>query len=450
MSTSLPFTSATLLTGVTALATLASTAQFARAEIDGVKVIAVHDIGPFSGKGYRELQAELSGRAPGGPYRVPVTLLAPSEPSQHSGMAIVDVVNTRTIGQDQWVLGGRPLPLARIHMGDAFLLGRGNVYVDAMWDKAAVEALGTGVIAARADGYAILADIAALAREPSRFITASGRLPDSRNVIAYGYSQSGSLLRGWYYDHLNSQSSRPVFDGALIAGAGGGCRDLKTGKGKSCPGALADGGKVFILATQTDVEWGGDAERAEAPNYRVFEIAGVSHIPAAAADFRQHGMPDQNPVGFGPFFRAALANMQAWLEGVDPPANAYIELSNEPPRDLEGDPVKSSTRDGDGNAKGGIRPPHLPARTEAGQAIGAPLGTYSGFAWSYEKSNPFFLISGKFTPFPADRLKALYSDHESYVSAVRGAADDLVRKRFILSEDAAAYVSAAKTENVGH
>jgi Alpha/beta hydrolase domain len=444
------YTSVTFLIGLVAFAGVAGTIPAARAEIADVKVVAAREIGPFGGKNYRELQAELSGRAPGGPYRVPVTLLAPSDPAQHSDMAIVDVVNTVTIGKDQWVLGGRPFPLARIHMGDAFLLRMGNVYVDAMWDKAAVEALGNGSIATGADGYAIIADIAALAREPGRFIRGSSELPASRSVVAYGYSQSGSLLRGWFYDHLNSGGGRPAFDGALVAGAAGGCRDLKTGKGKTCPGALAGGGKIIVLSTQTDVEWGGDAERAQGPDYRVFEIAGVSHIPASAADFRQHGMPDQNPVDFGPFFRAALVNMQAWLNGVEPPESTYIELSDAPARDLGGDPVKPSALDGDGNAKGGVRPPHMHAITEAGQVVGAPLGTYTGFAWPYEKSNFFFLISGTFTPFPAERLKALYPDRESYVSAVKGAADDLVKKRLILREDAAAYVGVAKTESIAN
>jgi hypothetical protein len=29
---------------------------------------------------------------------------------------------------------------------------------------------------------------------------------------------------------------------------------------------------------ETDVEWGGDAERGVNPDYRVIEIAGMSHI----------------------------------------------------------------------------------------------------------------------------------------------------------------------------
>ena len=112
-----------------------------RAEITKVTVTSAKDIGPFGGKAYREVAATMEGRAPGGPYSVPVTLAFPQRPADHSGVAVVDVVNTVTIGRTQWVIGGRPLPLARIHMGDAFLFGGGRSYVAPIWDKAAVEAL---------------------------------------------------------------------------------------------------------------------------------------------------------------------------------------------------------------------------------------------------------------------------------------------------------------------
>jgi hypothetical protein len=59
---------------------------------------------------------------------------------------------------------------------------------------------------------------------------------------------------------------------------------------KTCAGALADGSKVIDFSPETDVEWGDDAERRVNPDYRVIEIAG----PASWADFRSHGMPEQN------------------------------------------------------------------------------------------------------------------------------------------------------------
>jgi hypothetical protein len=153
------------------------------------------DIGPFRGKAYREVEAQMHGNAPGGAYAVPVTLAFPKQVPDHNGFAIVDIVNTITIGREQWVLGGQPMLLARRHMGDDFLFGRGNVYVGVIWDKTAVEALGSGTIATAVDGYTILRDAATVARNPSRYLPAeAGTVPASDNIIAYGYSQTGNLL----------------------------------------------------------------------------------------------------------------------------------------------------------------------------------------------------------------------------------------------------------------
>ena len=98
----------------------------AKAEIARIEVLAEREIGPFAGKPYREVEARMEGTAPGGAYSVPVTLALPKRASDHNGFAIVDVVNTITIYYDNWVLGGQPLPLARGHMGDAFLFGPGQ------------------------------------------------------------------------------------------------------------------------------------------------------------------------------------------------------------------------------------------------------------------------------------------------------------------------------------
>jgi hypothetical protein len=295
--------------------------------------------------------------------------------------------------------------------------------VGVIWDKTAVEVLGNGTIATAADGYTILRDAATVARNPSKYLPAeAGAAPASGNIIAYGYSQTGGLLRGWYFDHLNGETGTPAFNGGLVGGAAGRCRASKT-----CGGALADGGKVIDLLTETDVEWGGDAERGVNPDYRVIEIAGVSHISASAADFRSHGMPEQNPVGFEPVFRAALVNLQEWLSGRDPPPSAAIDLSDAPPRNLECcGPVREAARDADGNAKGGVRLPHMTSPLSDGRKAGAPLGKYTGFALDYVKSNFFFVISRTFKPFPPEKIKELYPNHAAYVDAVTASTEDLV------------------------
>ena len=51
-----------------------------------------------------------------------------------------------------------------------------------------------------------------------------------------------------------------------MGGANGRCLDLHDMAFKTCAGALADGGKVIDLLPETDVEWGGDAERGVNPD----------------------------------------------------------------------------------------------------------------------------------------------------------------------------------------
>ncbi len=419
------------------------------AEINSLTALSSKDIGPFNGKPYREIEARMEGDAPGGSYAVPITLVLPLQAADHNGFAVVDIINTVTIGKGDFVIGGAPLPLARTHMGDEFLFGRGNAYVGVMWDKSAVFTLKNGTIAAADDGYTILRDAAALARNPAKFLTAdAGVASSSSKTIAYGYSQTGALLRGWYVNHMNSQDGTAAFDGGIVAGASGGCQGPSSGWWL-CEGAIVDGGKIISLSTETDAEWGGYVERGEDPDYRFFEIAGVSHIPATEADFRAHGMPEQNMADFGPAFRAALVNLEDWLNGKNPPPSASIELANTPSRQVDGVGLRPAVRDADGNAKGGVRLPHMPTTLADGKQAGAPLGSYTGIAWDHETSNIFFMISGTFTPFPPDKIKALYPDHETYVTAVTAAAQELVSKRHILPEDADAYIAAAQISDIG-
>jgi hypothetical protein len=440
-----------MLTAAMVLGFSVTGASFSRAEITKATAVSSKDIGPFNNKPYRELEVRMEGTAPGGPYAVPITLVVPARADDHNGFAVVDIINTITIGKPQFVSGGKPLPLARGHMGDEFLFGRGNAYVGVMWDKTATDSLKIGTIAAPGDGYTIFEDAAALARDPAKFLSAdAGSLPGSERLIAYGFSQTGAVLRGWYADHRNNKDGKPVFDGGLVAGAGGGCFSIQTAEWSDCEGALADSGKIISLSSEGDAEWGGYYERGESPDYRFLEIAGVSHIPATEADFRKLGMPEQNAIDFGPAYRAALVNLQEWLDGKSPPASASIELAATPTKEVDGVGLRPAARDEDGNAKGGVRLPHMPTVLADGTKSGAPLGQYAGLAWSYyEKDNFFFLIGGTFTPFPPDKIKARYPTHETYVAAVTAAARDLAAKRYILAEDADAYVAEAERSDIG-
>ena len=69
-------------------------------------------------------------------------------------------------------------------------------------------------------------------------------------------------------------------------------------------------------------------------------------------------------------------------------------------------------------------------------------------------------LSGSYVPFattraariaegdPRPSLEERYGNHDGYVSAVRAAADELVRARLLLPEDAERYVREAETSDV--
>lgn len=216
-----------------------------------------------------------------------------------------------------------------------------------------------------------------------------------------------------------------------------------------CGGALFDGGKVIAIMTEGDAEWTGFIERGETSDYRAIEIAGVAHIPVATADFRTFGVPGQNPVDAFSAFRAALTNLQDWLRGIEPPPSIAITLKEGPAGSLLDAPYKEAVRDADGNALGGLRLPHMPSEPVGGKMVGAPLGRHGGLDLSFKDTNMYFLLSGTFSPFSPERVRDLYPSHDTYVSAVSVAAKGLSAKRYILPEDADAYVKAAARSTVG-
>jgi len=208
---------------------------------------------------------------------------------------------------------------------------------------------------------------------------------------------------------------------------------------------LADGGKVSVFSTESDAQRGGFLERAETTAYRLDEIAGVAHTPQPIVPFGALA-PEQNPMLFSPAVRAALRNLIAWMDGVEPPANNYMTLESQEFL-FAGVPFRYAVRDADGNAVGGIRLPHMTATDSSGE-IGAPLGTYLGI--DFAQAIGAVAFGGRFIPFDSAKLSSLYPDHGTYVERVAKAAHRLVKRREILKEDAKAYIRDASSSSVGN
>jgi hypothetical protein len=411
--------------------------------ITSVSVVSSTQLGEFDHRDYREVQIRMMGTAPGGAYDVPVTLAFPQESKDYSGVALVDVVTTSTI------TGVLPAPITpgprysgRAFLGDAYLFGSGHSYVAVEWDKRTVDIRQIGTIAASGDAFTIIRDAAHLARDPV-LVPINDRPDAVSKIIAFGYSQTGGVVRGFFHSHQNTNGPL-AFDGALYGAADGGCIEPPLGR-FICAGTFSDGGKVIAFGTETDAQRGGFLQRGETSDYRYFDIAGTTHISAAGIDFRPFDAPHQNPIDVSPAVRSALSNLVAWIDGTEPPSSIYLELL--PAESIVfGNPFRYAVRDGDGNAVGGLRLPHMTAMHKSGE-VGAPLGIYEGV--DFAQTNFFLWLGGHFTPFDSDKLDSLYPTHGSYVERVAKAAHRLVERREILKEDANAYIREASHSTIG-
>jgi hypothetical protein len=415
----------------------------ARATVTSVSVVSSTDLGEFDHRDYREVQIRMVGTAPGGAYDVPVTLAFPERSKDYSGVAVVDVINTSfvTAAVVPAPATRTPFPLARNNIGDEYLFGSGHVYVGVQWNKQTVDVLGIGAIAAAGDAFTILRDAAALARDPVP-VPSRTRPQAASRVVAYGFSQTGALLRGFYHSHQNTAGGQLAFDGALYGGADGRCTEPPLAA-YICSGTVSDRGKVIAFATETDAQGGGFLERGETSDYRFFDIAGTAHNPTTAFSFFE--TPNQNPIPFAPAVRAALRNLIAWMDGTEPPASVYIELESAVSVAFN-IPFRYAVNDADGNAIGGVRLPHMTAMDEGGE-VGAPLGVYEGVDFAF--TNRLLWLGGHFTPFDSVKLASLYPNHGTYVKRVAKAAHRLVERRELLKEDAKAFIEDASHSTIG-
>ena len=80
----------------------------------------------------------------------------------------------------------------------------------------------------------------------------------------------------------------------------------------------------------------------------------------------------------------------------------------------------------------------------------APLGTYLGWntvAAGVDKGKICGLAGG-YKPFSHSQLEQRYGTHEGYVEAVKKAADQSVRDRFLLKADADKLIAQAEASDV--
>jgi len=477
------------------------------AQTPQVKIISMQPVG----SGYLEVQATMSGVVvredeSQGTYKVPITLLYPQDSSMCNGAALVDVVNSvfyetyDFVGTQNDPFFPSLFPIGRLTLGDAFIQEHGYVYAQAQWNKLVLERQrSAGTLAdptlhidAGTDGYAILRDLSAFLRSPANSMSGAEAIPCAEeNVIAFGYSQTGMLLREFYFAGLNTNMVNTsvfdddlVFEGSLHATPGSRCRSMTDQSPlylysyNDCVGATPKSqGKVITFNTETDVQiingWKARSTNSAAQKYyRLYELAGTSHIPVTLFHLKLVGirpveMAEQNYVDTGPVLRAMLENLREWIEGSsEPPANEYLQgkvdrlttpLFTDQSWGNDNQQVYIFRLGVDGNVLGGIRLPHLRTVLPSGNVLGGPLGLYRGVECNHDPTqnsfilrcqisgdaNIYNIVGGTFIPYVSGQCAAFYDSYETYLKEVTEAVDYAVAQGWILPEETDSIIALA-------
>jgi Alpha/beta hydrolase domain len=441
----------------------------ALAEVSRVVVRESGPMGTFGGRQYTWVTAAMEGtveREDGttGHYRVPVSLMYPDR--DPNGFGFADVVNSADFSNyldETAPLGKRKVSYTGDKIHSDYLRRAGFTYMSVQWARMVTEVLGPdyGVIENGEDGWEVLKDAARFFRNPDKLEgDLSFALAAVAHVVAHGYSQTGSLLKGFVQSgHNREPDGTLIFDG-IMAGGTEFCRILNNddtpsaGPGPTiprfyhdvpCEHPFPEAGKLILIQPQSELDeyaledWPAPP-RYETANFRRYELAGVSHIPLDLNALGSLGATRQNPVSFRPVFKAMLRNLVEWIEtGKEPPPPRYIEGK------VGSDGRFHLATDADGNVKGGVRLPHMPTVLPNGKRVGAPLGVYGGLDPEYyEPFNAYPWLGGTFKPFSEHELKKRYPSDDTYFELVESAAAALLAERFILEEDYEAYVTSAK------
>jgi hypothetical protein len=274
--------------------------------------------------------------------------------------------------------------------------------------------------------------------------------------------------------------------------------------------AVADKVAPKIFFSNTSYEYWGRAcalihvsadGKQDAPisdSVRIYHFTGEQHFPGpwppAKGEGDLRGQQPESPLAIRYFWRAMVANMDAWVRsGTLPPASSYPRiadgtlvplhdyafpplpgvkkpheanaayrldfgpnwrdgiLSIEPPKVGEAFPILVPQVDVDGNERDGVRMPE----------ISVPLATYA--SWNLRDPSigaPDQRVSfeDSYIPFPrtaAEKQKngdprrsieERYGSREEYVARYSKAVDDLIQQRWILPEDREAVLTRGEQE----
>jgi len=426
----------------------------------GPTSVTIDAIRPFEeADGYTYVEATMHGiveRDDGseGKYAVPILIIYPHDGG--NGIGVVDWLITIDLHQGDFTATAGEWTPGRfaLRTTDGYLFENGFTYATVQWDKAVTDHFGPwapdggerhshliyGTIEEAEDAFTILRDVAYFLKDPGSLEGAEALVPVDA-VLSFGFSHSGTVQMEFMTRGENISNGELAYDGHLVGKAGLLCWTFHN----EPPGyadldpcyetPVEDGSKVIHIAAQGDVEavlYAGRSRFPDNPNWRQYELAGVSHIPATLGRLDEN----QNPASSQPVFRAAFHNLARWVtDGVAAPSSRFLEGT------LNEDGTFDTDLDEDGNALGGLRLPHMEQIIE-GTVAGAPLGRYTG---KHPEGGPeqLFWYGGYFGPFTDEEIAARYPDYKTYVQRVSRAADYLLEAGYILEEDRDVYVEEA-------
>ena len=233
-------------------------------------------------------------------------------------------------------------------------------------------------------------------------------------------------------------------------------------------------------AALTHVTADGTRDADVPDTVRIYLLAGSQHVPAAFPPARAAGQQPGNPVPHADVMRALLRALHQWTaDGVRPPDSRYPTLGDQTlvrasnvrfpaipgvadPRTIAGPgeviagrveylPFLVPQVDGDGNEVAGIRVPD----------VAVPLGTATGWNFRHESvGNPADIVAllGSYVPFAATRaarearndprrsVEERYRSRADYLRRVEAAANDLVKRRYLLQDDVAGILKRAEAQ----
>ncbi len=259
-----------------------------------------------------------------------------------------------------------------------------------------------------------------------------------------GMGESQSAFRLTTYVNLIDPVARAL-DGFLVHARGKSSAPLDDTSGprrgmEGDPVRFRDDLRVPVLCVESE----GDmvvldyrASRQEDREYLVvWEMAGTSHADVYAfvagpldsgrlpiEELARASLPVRTVVGVqldqlvnaGPqhlVVKAALWHLDRWVGvGLRPPAGARLEMD-------DGDFV----RDEHGNARGGIRTPH----------VDVPTSVLSGLG---NRGHPIAPLCGRTVPFDEATLRSLYPTKATYLDGFAAATEAAVTAGFVLADD---------------